>query len=234
MSARERALPEVVVRDCGTLLYVKPQRISWSFVLPFAELALWSALVVIPTLLMYGEFYSLHRHENTSTSSAQFDLIVSRGGWLEFSLATVCERRFHTIVNLNLPGALIGAPLTAPVASYFRRNPSAFSVQTWHAVTIPFFCLPAWWFVGLGMEGVLTRKRLNWALRSVGSTLCCACIALAIGILTSPPADSADLLPFIPGAIFWAVAFGLFPVNWLVTARPRNNPDVQKNQLNLD
>jgi hypothetical protein len=165
---------------------------------------------------MYGRLYSLQKYENASTKSGQLELIVPRGGLLEFSLATVCERRFHTIVNLNLPGALIGAPVTAPVASHFRRNPSAFSVQTWHTVTIPFFCLPAWWFAGLGMEGALTRKRLHWALRSVGLTLSCACIALVICILTSPPADIEDLLPFMPGAIFWAVAFGLFPLNWLL------------------
>jgi hypothetical protein len=65
------------------------------------------------------------------------------------------------------------------------------------------------------------RKRLHWGLSAVGLIFCCACIALAIGISTSPPADSRDLLPFMPGAIFWAVAFGLFPLNWLITARSR-------------
>lgn len=208
-----------------TLLYVKPQRISCAVLLPIAELALWSVLVLIPTLLMYGRFYSLQKHENASARSGQFETILPRDRWLEFSLATVCERQFHTIANLNLPGALIGAPLSVPAASYFRTHPSWFSVQTWHTVTVPFFCLPAWWFVGVGMEGTLTRKRLHWALRLVGLVFCGACVALVIGILTSPPADRSDLLPFMPGAIFWAVAFGLLPLNWLLTLRPRTNID---------
>ena len=204
---------------------MKPQRISCAFLLPIAELALWSALVLVPTLLMYGRFYSLQKHGNASIGSGQFELILPRDRWLGFSLATVCERRFHTIVNLNLPGGLIGAPLSVPAASYFRTHASGLSVQTWHIVTMPFFCLPAWWFVGPGMEGALTRKLLHWALRLAGSIFCCACVALVIGILTSPQADRRDLLQFMPGAIFWAAAFGLFPLNWILTVRSRTNID---------
>jgi hypothetical protein len=37
-----------------------------------------------------------------------------------------------------------------------------------------------------------------------------------VGILTSPPGDKHDLLPFLPGAILWAAAFFLYPVNWLL------------------
>jgi hypothetical protein len=204
---------------------VKRQRISYAFLLPIAELALWSVLVVVPTLVMYGNFYSLQKNDNASSGSGQFESILPRDRWLAFSLATVCERRFHAIANLNLPGALIGAPLSVPAASYFRKHESGLSVQTWHTVTMPFFSLPAWWFVGLGMEGALTRKRLHWALRSAGSIFCCACFALVIGILTSPPADRSDLLPFMPGAIFWAAAFGLFPLNWILATRSRIDID---------
>lgn len=74
------------------------------------------------------------------------------------------------------------------------------------------------------MDAALTRKRLHWAFRAIGSIFCCACIAVVIGILTSPPTDKSDLLPFMPGAIFWAVAFGLFPLNWLLS-RSRINVD---------
>ena len=185
---------------------MKLQRISTAALLPLAELSLWCALVLLPTLFMYGQLYVLRARGDASLGSGLF----------EFSLATVCERKFYTIVNLNLPGALIGAPLTVPAASYLRRHPRVFSAQTWLTVTLPFFCIPAWWFIGLGTDAALARKRLHWGLYAIGSILCCGCIALLIGILTSPPADKTDLLPFMPGAIFWAVAFGLFPLNWLL------------------
>jgi hypothetical protein len=198
---------------------VKPPRISCAFLLPIAELAIWSVLVLIPALLTYSAFYSIQNHRNAATRSGQFDL-APRDLWLELSLMPVCERQFHAIANLNLPGALIGAPLSTFATSYFRTHTSGFSIHTWHSVTMPFFCLPAWWFVGLGVDGTLARKRLHWALRLVGLIFCLACLALVIGILTSPPADREDLLPFMPGAIFWAISFGLFPLNWILTVSP--------------
>lgn len=185
---------------------MKLQRISSAALLPLAELSLWCALVLLPTLFIYGQLYVLQARGNASLGSGQF----------EFWLATVCEHRFYTIVNLNLPGALVGAPLSVPAASYLRSHPRVFSVRTWHTVTMPFFCIPAWWFLGLGIDAALTRKRLHWGLHAIGSILCCVCIAALVGILTSPPADKTDLLPFMPGAIFWVVAFGLFPLNWLL------------------
>lgn len=179
---------------------------SSAALLPLVELSLWCALVLLPTLFIYGRLYLLQARGNASLPPGPF----------EFSLAMVCEHRFYTIVNLNLPGALVGAPVSVPVASYLRSHPRMFSMLTWHTVTMPFFCMPAWWFLGLGMDAALTRKRLHWVLHATGSILCCGCIAILIGILTSPPADKTGLMPFMPGAIFWAVAFGLFPLNWLL------------------
>lgn len=185
---------------------MKLQRNSCVALLPLAELSLWCALVLLPALFIYGQLYVFQARGNASLGSGQF----------EFSLATVCERRFYTIANLNLPGVLVGAPLSVPIASYLRSHPRVFSVRTWHTVTLPFFCIPGWWFLGLGMDTVLRRKHVRWRLHAIGSILCCVCIAVLIGILTSPPADKIDLQPFMPGAIFWAVAFGLFPSNWLL------------------
>jgi hypothetical protein len=145
--------------------------------------------------------------------------MLPRDRWLTFSLAAIGEQRFHLITDLNLPGLLVGAPLSVPAVSFLRQHPAALSARTWHTITIPFFCLPAWWFVGLGLDGLLARRRLHWTLLTIGSILACACIALVIGILTSPAADKPDLLGFLPGAIFWTVAFGVLPLNWLFRRR---------------
>lgn len=177
-------------------------------------------LVLVPALLMCGRFYVFQKNRNASIRSGEFELILPPNKWLEFSLARVCDRQFHTIVNLNLPGALVGAPLSVPAVSYLRRHPSMFSTEAWNVVTLPFFCMPIWWFIGVGLERSLGRQRLHWTLRTIGSICFCACMAFLIGILTSSAGDRKDLFPFLPGAILWAVAFGLFPANWLL-ARDR-------------
>jgi hypothetical protein len=202
---------------------VKASRVSWTFLLPIAELALWSALVLMPMLFLYGKLYLLQKYENPPAGPGQFEVPFPADRLFGFALATVCERRFDTIVNLNLPGVLLGAPVAVPAASYLRTHASGLSIQTWHTVTIPFFCLPVWWFAGLGIEGALKRKRLHWALRVAGSIFCCACVALASGILISPPDDRRDLLTYLPGAVLWAFAFGLFPLNLILTAGSRSN-----------
>lgn len=200
---------------------LRPRRLSYAVLLPIAELALWSAVVLIPALLIYGRFHAAQRSANARIASGQFESMLPRDHWLAFSVATVCDRRFHIITNLNLPGVLVGAPLSVAAVPYLRQHSSTFSVYTWHTMTMPFFCLPVWWFVGRGMDDLLTRRRPHWTILAIGSVLCCASIALLIGILISPPADKRDLMPFLPGAIFWTIVFGLFPSNWPTGRRHR-------------
>ena len=143
--------------------------------------------------------------------------------WLTFSLVGVCERRFQLITNLNLPGALIGAPLLIPAASFLREHPAVLSMRVWHTLALPFFCLPVWWFVGRALDQLLAWKPLHWKVGATSSVLCCACIALLIGILSSPPTDKKDLVEFLPGAFLWTVLFGLPPTMWLLQKRRTPN-----------
>jgi hypothetical protein len=193
--------------------------VSFTLLLPVAELAVWSAVVLLPTLFMYTRLDAVQRSGDATVRSGQIELTQPPDHWLAWSLTAVGERRFHLITDLNLPGLLVGAPLSLPAAAYLRQHPTALSMRTWHTITIPFFCLPAWWFVGLGLDSLLARRRLRMAPIAIGAALSCACMALLIGILTSPPTDRPDLVGFLPGAVFWAVAFAVFPLNWFLRRR---------------
>jgi len=169
---------------------------------------------------MYGRFHSVQKYGSARIGSGQFELVLPKDRWLAFSVARVCEQRFHTIANLNLPGIIVGAPFSLPAVAFLRRHPTMLSPKSWHTVTVAFFGLPAWWFVGLGVERLLTRRRMPWSALAFGSALCLACIAFAIGIVTSAPIDKVDLLPFLPGALLWTIAFGLFPFLWMLQKSP--------------
>jgi hypothetical protein len=185
------------------------KKFSFTAFLPLVEPAIWSVLILLPAfqgLMMYSRFDGLIAPSGGSVRSKVF----------EVSLTLACERRFTTILNLNLPGALLGAPISLPAISYFRTHPGFFSAKTWHALTLPFFCLPAWWLVGRGLDAILSRTRIPLAYRILGLILSCACIAFAIAIVTSGPEDKPDLLPIMPGAVFWAVAFSVLPLTWLL------------------
>lgn len=208
---------EIIAAHCVKLLFVRPREVSCGVLLPIAELAVWSAVVLIPMLFMYARPGAVLEYRNATIHSRQW--MLPRDRRLMFPLAAIGERRFHLITDLNLPGLIVGAPLSVPVVSFLRRHPAALSTRAWHTITVPFFCLPAWWFVGIGLDGLLARRRLHWAPLVMGSILSCACVAFVAGILTSPPADRPDLLGLLPGAIFWTFAFGVLPLNWLVPKR---------------
>jgi hypothetical protein len=184
---------------------LKLSKVSYAFWLPAAELAIWSSLVGSPMLLTYVKVSVIERK------------VVLSDPWLMYSLSSVCEQRRPIIVNLNLPGVLIGTPILVPTVSFLQERSVAYSFRALQTVTIPFFCLPAWWFVGWSLDSHLAGKRKHWArlvILSILSAGCIAgCIAIIVGILTSP-ADK-QVLEVLPGAILWAIIFGAVPAMWL-------------------
>jgi hypothetical protein len=198
---------------------LKPKKFSLATLLPLAELFVWFTLILVPAVQTSIAF--VRQSRSSSNENAPFPFSRSLG----YSLGFAFEEQFPTIVNLNLPGVLIGLPISVPVLQHLRAHPAMLTTRSWAVVTLPFFCLPAWWFVGRGLDAVLVWTRPRLGFRIIGSILCCACIAFAIAIAKSPPNDRSDLLPFMPGAILWAVAFGVFPFSWLL---PRERAETQE------
>jgi hypothetical protein len=187
---------------------------SFAAFLPIAELGVWSAAVLVPSLLTYARLIVAAKGD-----SGHFGITLPHNVLL-FSLTLVCEQRFLFITCLNLPGMLIGAPVTIPVIAHLRDQPVVFSTvispQTWNTLTSPFFCIPAWWFVGKNLDTLAARRRVSKVILAIGSILCCACVAFSIGTLSAPPTDINDLIGFLPGSIFWTIAFATVPLGWLL------------------
>jgi hypothetical protein len=128
-------------------------------------------------------------------------------------------RRSHTILNINLPGALIESPLTVPVIAALRQRGVPFGIEIWYTLTVPFFCLPIWWFIGRGLDRLLAGERLHTFSIAFGSACFIGCTGLLIALLSASPADRTDLFTYVPGLILWTIAFAIFPVGWLLRTR---------------
>jgi len=191
-------------------------RISFSLLLPIVELALWAVLVPTGAGLTYYRLYRAARgSQGVRIHSGQFELTVPRGGWVGFALASVPACRSRTIIVVNLPGLVADVVLSLPTAQPGRWHPSAMSLDTWRSFTFPFYCLPAWWFAGCGLDGLLGRRRLNRVMLWTGSAFCLMYVSALIGYFMSAPADEADLRWLLPGLWLWAILFGVLPLNWL-------------------
>jgi hypothetical protein len=105
---------------------LKIRRISFAVLLPIAELALWSAMVLLPTVRAYARFSAVQKYGSVNIRAGEFELMVPRDRWLTIALADISEQRFHLVAGLNLPGAFIGEPLTVPAVSFLRSTRRVF------------------------------------------------------------------------------------------------------------
>jgi hypothetical protein len=118
-------------------------------------------------------------------------------------------------MTLNFPGIFVEMSVVLPTAGSPKWHPAALTLAGWRMLSYPFFCLPAWWLVGKGLDGLLRRRRLHWAMLLTGSILSLLFLVLVVGILTSPAGDRADMAWLLPGCGFWTIAFGVLPLAWV-------------------
>lgn len=191
-------------------------RISFSLLLPMVELAVWVALVPADVgRVYYRARQAAHVSASVSARLGEFELKLPPDRWVESSLKFMPLRFSHSIIAANLPGLLPDVLVSLPTSQPGKWHPSGMSLDNWRSFTLPFYCLPAWWFVGYGLDGLLGRKRLRRAMLWIGSILCLLFAVSVFGYFTSPPGDQADLRWLLPGCWLWTALFGIMPLNWL-------------------
>jgi hypothetical protein len=189
------------------------KRPSFSLLLPILELSAWTMLVATEVGLIY---YGAHRATHGASAhlgSAELNLPPDR--WVEFALRWMPLAHSHTIITANLPGILPDLLISLPSDQPGKWHPSWVSLENWRCFTFPFYCLPAWWFVGYGLDALLARRHVRRAVLWTGTLLCLLFAVPLVGCLTAPPGDRADLAWLVPGLLLWTVLFGVFPGGWL-------------------
>src|SRR5262249_28790345 len=128
----------------------------------------------------------------------------------------------HTISAINLPGMFI-EPLSRLVPAWRQLgHPAQLTRDSWRALTLPIFCLPGWWLVGRGIDGLLGRKRLHWATLLTGSVLFVLFVVVLLGFTFGlSSAERADLHWISWGLAFWTLAFSVLPLTWFLRSRFR-------------
>ncbi len=103
-----------------------------------------------------------------------------------------------------------------------------FESQIWHTLTLPFFCLPVWWFIGRVVDRLIAGQRPHRLAAALAALCCLSCSALLIALLAASPLDQRDLIPYVPGLALWIIAFAVAPVGWLFM---RKRAAAEKSQL---
>lgn len=198
--------------------HVPSRRIAFSLLLPTLSLALWVLLVAVPTTLSYISLLQSAQHAAVVTiQKGGFVATVPREHLFRFAVISATFRFAHVIEAINLPAFSIDLLISRFSSSWPATwMPSGMPFESWRAITYPFYCLPFWWFTGLGLDALLKRRRLRWPVLLLGTLLCSFFLFLLLGLRFGLSAeDRAEMTYPFWGFGLWVVLLGIFPATWL-------------------
>jgi hypothetical protein len=193
--------------------------------LPVLELAFCFTILFIPTTIRFWhqpsiEFQSqkiLHIYVNPDAIKRAAPPLPR---FLPHTVLTGAARQSDAISTLNFPGApvegIVEGVIAATKHSPDSARPANLPLETWRALALPFYCLPAWWLVGRGFDALLKRRRLHWGFLLTGSILFLVLLLLAIGLYFSRPMILDANLWLMWGTRFWTILFAVLPAAWIL------------------
>jgi hypothetical protein len=189
------------------------QRVPFTAALPALAVAIWCAIVAVPTVANLRAIHAVPRSSaNVNVNLGPFHAVLLPGEILPFAVNAAIYTHSHAITALNLPGALLEMPvevaLTDPDAWYTRR----LNAWTLRSVLTPLYGLPFWYLAGLGLDALLHRRRPARTALLLSTALFALFVALAAGL---PFAHAPTGLWVILGFTLWIPLFALLPAAWL-------------------
>jgi hypothetical protein len=199
---------------------VNPRKAPFTLLLPLFSLTLWIAIIAIPATLVFLNLRTMYQR-NLSVDSIQntYSLRFPRNQFLVRSVTAAAIRSGHTIEALDTPAFSIQLLFDRFSPSWpMEWTPIGLDFFAWRAVIFPIYCLPFWWFVGLGVDGLLKRRLLGWPVYLLGTFLCIGFIVLTIGLTFGVPReDHQGFEIYLCGFALWVILFGVFPAGWIRT-----------------
>jgi hypothetical protein len=203
---------------------VKRSFLSFSLFLPAVELILWIMLIPTQILILYLKLS--HPSQGSGmvhSGSAGIELFIPRDQLLPWVFQGVTMRSAHLVQGINLPGTFLELLVSLPTSWPDTWHPAGLTIASWQATSLPFFCLPFWWFLGRGIDAALGRRHLHWVSLLAGTILCAAFVILFLGMRFGMAQWERDETVewVLSGMTFWAIALAVFPFVWVRQWRAR-------------
>lgn len=153
---------------------------SFAYLLPLLELLFCAATVLAPAL-----FFSLrlkqmaHGAGGVSLSVGEFVMKIPSDRFLPVAFDRAGWWAEKPVTILNTPAKFVEGFVSLLVAHKANWYPESFLSSTWHVLIYPVYALPAWLYVGVGIDALMGRclaRRWNAALSvfSPCSSPCCS------------------------------------------------------------
>jgi len=199
---------------------MKPLVRSYTVRLPIAAVAFSLGLLFELTALNFYSFkVSAHGSDSISIGTTTTSLVVQSNGFLSLAFTGAAFLVEKPIIILNVPAHFVDALICYAIARQPSWSPSSIGPAAWHCLTYPLFALPAWFYVGFGLDAFLGRKRVRPLALTPSVVLVLAFGVLAAGLLFGlTPEERREqdmLLAYIGGLALWAVLFAVPFAAWL-------------------
>ena len=189
--------------------------------LPLGAMAVWLGMVAVPAVQMDLELRQVTGNvKNATVAVGSFQSTIPPSHFAAYAVNEAVVTHSHVLTAMNLPGALMEMPVSVATTRPEKKKKRRLDVWTGRAWTMPVYCLPAWWLVGLGIEALLGRRRLHWPVAVLGGVVCGLLVVMLCGfLLGASTADKAGGWWVFAGLGMWIALFAVVPVAGVLRGR---------------
>jgi hypothetical protein len=195
-------------------------RFGLSLWLPILAVLLSAAIVLIPALRIYFRWRTaIGNGDKLMLTTGHFQMMIPREHLLRSAVQMNAMQEQSTIVLLNAPGHLLGAFASQLIVHHPNGFPDSLDPFLWRVLSLPLFAIPAWFFAGRGIDGLLLHRRMRLFDLVLSAILVLLSFALSVGLRfglsESERAGDALLVYYIFGFACWGFLFAFPLLAWV-------------------
>lgn len=180
--------------------------------------------MLVPSLLFFARLkQAAHGAGSLALTSGEFVITIPSDRFLSVAFDRAGWWAEKPLTIVNAPAKIAETVVSLIVARKGYWWPSSLPQSTWHALIYPIYALPAWIYLGFGIDALIGRHRVHRWNVILGLLLALTCASLFCGFRFGMPATERNgqerLSWFIDGLAIWAVLFSIPAVAWLQKKR---------------
>ena len=188
--------------------------------LPVFAVLLSAVIVLVPAVRVYLRWkQAIGSGDKLVLTVGKFQMVIPRERMLRTAVEFGAMREEITICVLDAPGHYLGAFGSQLLVHHGNGFPDFFGPFLWRVVSLPLFTIPAWFFAGRGIDGLLLRRRMRLFDLVLSATLVLLSLALSLGLrFSSSQSERAGdelFVSFIFGFAWWSLLFALPLLAWM-------------------
>ncbi len=197
---------------------------SFACLLPLLELLFGAAIVFAPAFLFFLRLkHMAHGAGGVSLAVGEFVIKIPSDRFLPVALDQAGRWAEKPVTVLNAPAKFVEAFVSLLVAHKANWYPESILSSTWRAVIYPVYALPAWLYVGVGIDALMGRRPVRRWNAALSVFLALSFVVLFCGFrfgIPSADREGQELLSwFIDGFALWAVLFAIPFAAWMLWRR---------------